>query len=159
MFFLARRDHYRAPVVSDTGRIIWRTVSFILGQAKNTKDLYILTRMLTGLFFKIDWLNSVLFRIGNISTISWSVLKYWSFPVALTSILFWKFQRNGRLRAKRVVILDTGHHLTYHPTIGNWGFFQRKYTSYMHESVNIITLLLPNEIVMWFNSANPNKMK
>ena len=34
---------------------------------------------------------------------------------ALTSLLFIETQRNGLLRAKEVVILDTGHHLTSHP--------------------------------------------
>ena len=35
---------------------------------------------------------------------------------ALTSLLFIETQRNGLLRAKEVVILDTGHHLMSHPT-------------------------------------------
>ena len=35
---------------------------------------------------------------------------------ALMSLLFIEIQWNGLLRAKGVVILDTGHHLTSHPT-------------------------------------------
>ena len=36
--------------------------------------------------------------------------------VAPTSLLFIEIQWNGLLRAKGVVILDTEHHLTSHPT-------------------------------------------
>ena len=32
------------------------------------------------------------------------------------SLLFYEIQWNGLLRAKGVVIFDTGHHLTSHPT-------------------------------------------
>ena len=36
--------------------------------------------------------------------------------VALTSLLFYEIQRNGLLRAKGVVVLDTGHYWKFHPT-------------------------------------------
>ena len=34
----------------------------------------------------------------------------------LTSLLFFEIQRNGLLRVMVVLILDSGHHLTSHPT-------------------------------------------
>ena len=72
----------------------------------------------------INWLDSVLRRIGNIlPMLRWRLLvkcdQFWHFEVsltALTSLLFIEIQRNGLLRAKGVIILDTGHHLTSHPT-------------------------------------------
>ena len=45
--------------------------------------------------------------------------QFWNCEVslaALTSLLFIGIQWNGLLRAKGVVILDTGHHLTSYPT-------------------------------------------
>ena len=47
------------------------------------------------------------------------LIDLWNFEdslVALTSPLFFKIYRNSLLRAKWVVILDTGHHWTSHPT-------------------------------------------
>ena len=41
---------------------------------------------------------------------------FWSFMTALTSLLFVEILWNGLLRGKGVVILDTGHRLTSHPT-------------------------------------------
>ena len=45
--------------------------------------------------------------------------RLWNFEVslaAITSLHFYKIKRNCLLRAKGVVILDTGHQLTSHPT-------------------------------------------
>ena len=70
----------------------------------------------------IDWLYKVLRRIGNISAhiTAATINKLVSFVkfalAALTSLLFIEMQWNGLLRAKGVVILDTGYHLTSHPT-------------------------------------------
>ena len=38
------------------------------------------------------------------------------FLEALTRLLFYEIQRNGLFRAKGVVMIDTGNHLTSHPT-------------------------------------------
>ena len=72
----------------------------------------------------IDWLDSVLRRIGNISAIQRrrQLVKsdqFWNFKVsleALMNLLFYEIQWNGLLRAKGVVILDMGPHLTSYPT-------------------------------------------
>ena len=72
-------------------------------------------------FLRIDWLESVIRPIGNISTIKQRGLlfkgdQFWNFEVsiaALTSLLFIEIQYNGLLRAKGVVILDTGHPLIW----------------------------------------------
>ena len=45
-----------------------------------------------------------------------SVFNFWSSPGGLTSLFSIEIQWNGLLRAKWVVILDTGHYLTSHPT-------------------------------------------
>ena len=76
---------------------------------------------LLGLFFVdwlIDWIEfyaiSAIFQPCNGGYYS---LNDFEVPlVALTSLLFIEIQWNGLLRAKGVVILDTGHHLTSHPT-------------------------------------------
>ena len=65
----------------------------------------------------IEWLDGVLRRIGNISVtaaticVMWSVWKLWSFPGGP----YVPPSGNGLLRAKGVVVIDTGHHLTSHP--------------------------------------------
>ena len=72
----------------------------------------------------IDWLDSVLRRMGNISATQrrWQLVKsdqFGNFKVsleALTNQLLYEIQWNGPLRAKGVVILHTGHHLTFYPT-------------------------------------------
>ena len=63
----------------------------------------------------IDWLDRVLRRIGKTLAMSRRRLlvkcnQFWNFEVSPAAI-----QWNGVLRAKRVVILDTGHYLTSHP--------------------------------------------
>ena len=43
-------------------------------------------------------------------------MKVWVSLMALMNLLFFEHQGNDFLRAKGVAILDTGHHLTSHPT-------------------------------------------
>ena len=63
-----------------------------------------------------NWLDSVLRRIGNISAIYRRLFvnidQFGNFEVSLavlTSLLFFEIQWKGLLRAKGVVILNTGH--------------------------------------------------
>ena len=65
----------------------------------------------------------------------WSYVKFWKFPGGLTSLLFSKIQWNNLLRAKAVVILDTGNHLMSHPTY------------YDPEKRSFYRLMLPNLVL------------
>ena len=75
------------------------------------------------MILKKDWLDIVLRRIGNISAMKRRRFlvkssQLWNFEISLaafTSLLFIESQWNGLLRAKGVVILDTGQHITTHP--------------------------------------------
>ena len=63
----------------------------------------------------IDRLCWVLRRIGNIEPINDRLLNFVASLTALTSLIFFKIQGNGHLRAKGVVILDTGEPINVPP--------------------------------------------
>ena len=71
-----------------------------------------------------DWLFCVLRRIVNIfqpynggNYVVMTPYGILTFSLAaLTSLLFFEIQRNGLLRTKGIVNLDTGHHFTFHLT-------------------------------------------
>ena len=102
----------------------------------------------------IDWIEfyaeSEIFQPCNggdykLNVISFEILKF-PWQSSRASLIFVEIQWNGLLCAKRVVFLDTGHHLTSHPT--DSGYLREPTNIYITFNSNMCGTLIDDTVVL-----------